>query len=337
MDYDNPQFVAAVKKIASAPLEAIASALHAIANGLHQQNTAIKEAANSYHENQRSPRLRTELYVPPADRYKKEANDARKSIVGIPKVFLEIFGFMVLVAYTTFAAFQWAEMRKSTAASAEASKNAAAALAENTRQFDMMFGEVQAQTTAQGLSAHAANNAVQAAERNIKAAEDSFRDDQRAWIGLEKFDVLQFDSKLPFKVQFIIRNTGKTPALHAKFGHAFCIYARRPEPPYDIIFPAIKGPCGDYEFQEVGAIPPSAEYHLTGDEGPPLYPDPKKKWGEIMNDFQLIRMHLKVVYMYGRITYRDVSDRPHQTDFCIYMSDPLTNTLFFCDHGNEMD
>lgn len=44
MDYDSPQFIAAVKKIANVPLEAIADALRVIGNELQQQNATIKES-----------------------------------------------------------------------------------------------------------------------------------------------------------------------------------------------------------------------------------------------------------------------------------------------------
>lgn len=165
MDYDNPQFVAAVKKIANVPLEAVVDALRVIGNELQQQNATIKEATNSHNERQHSPSLRAELHVPPADRYKKEADDARKSIIGIPKMFLEIFGFIVLVAYTTVAAFQWGEMRKATKASADAAETAVIALDENKWQFRNSLNELRKQTQAQRDSATASLVAADTARK----------------------------------------------------------------------------------------------------------------------------------------------------------------------------
>jgi len=82
MDYDNPQFIVAVRKIASAPLTAIAEALRAIADGLHQQNAAIEERTRTYQDAQYAKRrVVTELQTPQAEKYKKETNTAKESFI----------------------------------------------------------------------------------------------------------------------------------------------------------------------------------------------------------------------------------------------------------------
>lgn len=174
MDYDNPQFIAAVKKSANVPLAAIADALHAIADGLQQQNAAIKEATSASKQGQHTPSFRTELHVPQSDRYKKEASDARKSIVEFWKIYLEIIGIMVVIAYTTVASFQWWEMGKATKASTDAAQIAADALDENKRQFGKMFGEIQKQTGAQLTSARAAGSAAKTAQDTLHVSERAY-------------------------------------------------------------------------------------------------------------------------------------------------------------------
>jgi hypothetical protein len=82
MDYDNPQFIAAVKKVASAPLAAITDALHAIANGLQQQNDAIKEQTRTNQNAQYTQRrVITELKSPQAEKYRQETNTAKEAFI----------------------------------------------------------------------------------------------------------------------------------------------------------------------------------------------------------------------------------------------------------------
>ena len=180
MDYDNPQFTAAVKRITNAPLEAIAAALHAIADGLQEQNAAVKEQARAYQDAQHAQRRVTaELKVPQSEKYKQETNTTKESFIKWGTLYIEVVGIIVVVAYTTVAAFQLNEMRKSTKASSEASRTAALALAENTRQFDMMFGEIQAQTFAQITAGNAAKEALIASNR--------------AWLEIELAPPWRFD------------------------------------------------------------------------------------------------------------------------------------------------
>jgi len=161
MDYDNPQFIAAVKKIASAPLAAIAAALHAIANGLQHQNEAIKEQTRANQDAQYTQRrVITELKAPQAEKYKQETDTAKESFIKWGTLYAEALGIIVVIAYTTVAAFQWREMRKATKASTDAANTAALALAENTRQFNVTFGEIQAQTSATQKAANAAQQSL---------------------------------------------------------------------------------------------------------------------------------------------------------------------------------
>jgi hypothetical protein len=84
----------------------------------------------------------------------------------------------VVVAYTTLAALQLREMSRATKASSEASHTAASALAENTRQFNITFGEMQAQTTATQKAANAAKDQAVASKDAAATALAA----ERGWI-----------------------------------------------------------------------------------------------------------------------------------------------------------
>jgi hypothetical protein len=237
MDYDNPQFTAAVKRITNAPLEAIAAALHAIADGLQEQNAAVKEQARAYQDAQHAQRRVTaELKVPQSEKYKQETNTTKESFIKWGTLYIEVVGIIVVVAYTTVAAFQLNEMRKSTKASSEASRTAALALAENTRQFDMMFGEIQAQTFAQITAGNAAKEALIASNR--------------AWLEIELAPPWRFDitNKHPatgnellkqvtdLSFPLTVTSIGKTPAKKIEIHNVLEVLRKNQAPSLDYEF-----------------------------------------------------------------------------------------------------
>jgi hypothetical protein len=59
----------------------------------------------------------------------------------------------------------------------------------------------------------ATEQSVQLAERNIKATQEQFRLDQRAWLNLREPKFMELPNSQKFRqIYFIIKNTGKTPA-----------------------------------------------------------------------------------------------------------------------------
>lgn len=322
MDYDSPEFIAAVKKIASAPLTAIADALRAIADGLQQQNAAIKKASDSYQENQHSPSLRAELYVPPSDRYKQEANATRQSIAGVPTIFLEIFGFIVLIAYTTFAAFQWREMRKATKASAEASETAIVALDENKWQFRQTLKEIERQTKAQQDAADAA-----------KSSADSAVADQRPYVVVKVPGVLTggLVENTALTSTVTIANVGRTPATYS-YDIVRLVHFPPPQfPPPGTLWLVPQKNFIDAEFNGIEAVeqrdrsvltPLSGEDDIApgGDYNSKTLPVFLRKTD--IDDITTRDGWGGALFLFGLITYSDKDKHPYRTEFCWYTAGP---------------
>lgn len=143
--------------------------------------------------------------------------------------------------------------------------------------------------------------------------------DERAWIGIGAFRVIQFD-KDGFKVDIEMRNSGKTPALDvsesAKYGWNFSL----DNGPQEVWFMSLPGNPAE-------AIPPGGSHinHLIvgADSLAPGYDSIKSKAYRI--------------YVFGRIKYTDISRHVNGvTDFCFFMSDPDKHDLSFCRNHNDM-
>ena len=62
------------------------------------------------------------------------------------------------------------------------------------------------------------------ARKSIQAAQDAFRDDQRAWVGVSKASLIQFEAGKPIKIDVLVLNTGKTPARKAHMATGFSLW-----------------------------------------------------------------------------------------------------------------
>lgn len=154
---------------------------------------------------------------------------------------------------------------------------------------------------------------------SIKATQDSMRLDQRAWVGIGTFEVAQFDDK---KVRINIENvnSGKTPALSRSDG-----FNIRWDPQVR------KGPAREMmdklTFSAAEAMPPQGHHTMHIElnwKDPGLY--------------QLVKDKSTFISVFGEIRYEDVFGHVvHRTDFCIWLVDPETKELGFCETGNNMN
>ena len=67
--------------------------------------------------------------------------------------------------------------------------------------------------------------AAKNAKDSIQKTQDSFRADQRAWVGLGEYRIEQFSAKDPFKLAIPFVNSGKSPAV---FTEKSILYAISP-------------------------------------------------------------------------------------------------------------
>jgi hypothetical protein len=169
-------------------------------------------------------------------------------------------------------------------------------------------------------SIKAANAGVRTTQASVKNAQAAFREDQRAWVGIGEFGLVEFDeSKL--KVQIGFSNSGKTPALNVRKASRFRLYsyvAEGPEP----------ADLTRFEFTPGSAIPPQGKYILhVGD-------DEKKT---VLAHYASIKNGASFLFEFGEIQYNDISGRSHTTRYCVYLADSNAKQLAFCQRFNEMD
>jgi hypothetical protein len=166
-------------------------------------------------------------------------------------------------------------------------------------------------------SAAASQTAANTAERNIKNAQDSFRSEQRAWLGLQEFRLSTYE---PGKIVIAMNvvNSGKSPAREVYFGDQ--IFTRNQSlnglEPNMLIHDWVLGP----------AIPPQGKFGLS-------IVIPK----DTVAQFQNTVTPRKYLYVVGDFIY-DLSDGTKAvTHYCFELSadsDPKTVTL--CIPHNDM-
>ena len=169
-----------------------------------------------------------------------------------------------------------------------------------------------------------AKSALDASNRNSKAALDATIDqnrlDQRPWIGIGPARVSRFDEKKPITVEIQISNSGKTPALNIaqwsryKYGSGL-----ERGPLLTDTIPA--------EWHHVGSTPPQGNQLLH------LYL-PWDVW--VANLTRLTTKQGRLLF-FGEIAYDDVGGAHHRTQFCVFMADPESRELPICDSWGDMN
>jgi hypothetical protein len=171
-------------------------------------------------------------------------------------------------------------------------------------------------------AANAMQDSVDTTERNsrtaTKNAQEVFRDDQRAWIGLASFSILVFNNKDPFKMEIRFVNSGKTPAVFCKEGIG-----------YDVSEKLLMGTPSTYSplLEDVGTVAPQGAYIIpaTNPVIPQYFDSLTKDW-------------TRLLYFWGEFQYQDVyrKGQIHTTKFCL-LYDFNNKQMAFCPHGNSMD
>jgi hypothetical protein len=175
-------------------------------------------------------------------------------------------------------------------------------------------------------TANANQTAVGLAEQNIKATQEQFRRDQRAWVGdidntpppftdgIRKVFIKEGEGLPPISI--IIMNSGKTPARKIKGKQIRNFFpANRPFTPDDVPPPR----------QSISVLQPGATARIT------YQPKDKPLDQEIIN---LLRNGDLIYYIYGEITYEDVFGKAHKTTYCKFIDKDLSS-LINCNTYND--
>jgi hypothetical protein len=121
----------------------------------------------------------------------------------------------------------------------------------------------------------------------------------------------------PIILGTIITNSGKSPALKVRT----LINAR--DLPSGVKF---SPDYGKYPNPAITVIQPNMQLSLSTNPMPSL----------TASDIDIFRSGKRIVYLFGKITYEDVFERPHSTTFCMSLA-PSLDTFVSCETYNEAD
>ncbi len=276
MDFLTQQFIVTAKKIRDdlrsllAKFDVLHEDVSNLSNFLqNNQCHAIREDHNPDEENQdnRVRVVRAELSTPVAIGVETKAKE-RYPIFGLLKTAFEIVGIAAAIGYAFIAYQQWKEMRATT---------------------------------------NAAFRQVEIGRESLAEARESFRVDERAWVGIGE------PIKTPFKLGsqpyfgFFIVNTGKTPALNVWHVIKAKSYPKG-EPFKPVYDPFSKNPSLTPMF-------PGAKHSTITTTTHPIY----------QTDLDHLGSGSDILYVYGIITYMDIFKVRHETHFCEYLLPNLSD------------
>lgn len=188
MEYDNPQFIAAIKKIVSRMFEQSGQA----------QSSNVQDDSENEHQRMEPRIVRAELATPVPISIKNEPQDRHPNWQRA-KTIAEILGIAAAIYYGYIATRQWKEMisarhqnERAVIAAQRAADTAASALQENKRQFKDTLTEIQKQTKAQKDAAGASLIAAQTAEKQRELMQQQIDMTLRqaaAHLGIQDFTV----------------------------------------------------------------------------------------------------------------------------------------------------
>lgn len=142
--------------------------------------------------------------------------------------------------------------------------------------------------------------------------------DQRAWLGVVSGTELSIQENNPVMFQFVVTNSGKSPALAstkimAKSFRGSEFVPEYPPSPEDLP-----------HYGGVGLVMPGMQIPLTTQRTNPV----------TREAIEELRTGHMVLYIYGEITYKDIFNQPHYTHFCVFVH-PTLDRVSFCKTYND--
>jgi len=155
------------------------------------------------------------------------------------------------------------------------------------------------------------------AKRAVDVAEETFRLDQRAWLGVKEM-TFRGDVKpgSPLFAAIQVENSGKTPALEVGIMHTLTFA----EPSKDrlTVLPKVGN------FGKI-SIAPGAMYIAI------------QMFSTRLTASEIEKLNTTKPYVFGRISYKDIFFREHETWFCSFYGRDFFPALHFCETLNNMD
>lgn len=181
------------------------------------------------------------------------------------------------------------------------------------------------QVTELRKSAKESNRLAIATEKTAQAAKDgiitnrnAIHLENRAWLGVTNESVVQFNPGQPIKVDVVLINSGKTPASQVTEGM---------DVQELIMIPNTLLSFGLNGLKPTASIPPQGTHILHFISNDKLDGVTKAK----------IEEKTLILVIRGMIQYEDFDKTQRSSSICMFMSDPATKQLSFCETGNDMD
>ncbi len=163
--------------------------------------------------------------------------------------------------------------------------------------------------------ADSTEKAAEAAKSGTETNRNALVLENRPWLGVTEETVTQLEAGKEIKAQITLFNSGKTPA--SQVIEAASVAALPSIPTVPILF----------GLKPTAAIPPQASHILR-------FTSHAKLSGIEMG--KITDKSILLVFR-GVIQYEDFNRVQRHTNVCMFMSDPATKQLTFCENGNDMD
>jgi hypothetical protein len=166
-------------------------------------------------------------------------------------------------------------------------------------------------------SANAAKSAAAAAEASLKRTEAAFHIEQRpyVWVRTFKLDQRELFPERASSVTVYIKNAGRSPAVHLSTGQ-------------DIDRHCLVGTDAARLFDggEIAILPVQLEGAVLTSDEEQYFPV----------SCPVRSSPTDVVLVYGVMTYSDLFNEPHRTDYCARIVPP-NDVIEWCRHNNKVE
>lgn len=235
-----------------------------------------------------------------------------------------------------FICLQWWEMRKGGTDTHDLAVAAEQQAARTKDLADRMKEQADSTRTIADqaiIQARANQKLAQNATDTLANDREAFREEQRAWMGVESAAGRPLIASAPWAVQMAFFNSGRTPARDLQIAVMYKIS----------IVPLSGPPARDIKalrFHRVESVAPQGHYYLNmgtspGAEGASAF---ATRSGKILvAEYPFIKSGRLFLYYYGILKYDDGFGNRKWTQFCILLANPQTGEVGFCDHFNDLN
>ncbi|MGO8720313.1 MAG: hypothetical protein ACLQMO_14030 [Acidobacteriaceae bacterium] len=182
-------------------------------------------------------------------------------------------------------------------------------------QLESQVAELRKSAQESNRLAIATEETAQAAKNGIITNRNAIQLENRAWLGVSNQGVVQLETGKRIKADITLVNSGKTPASHVSEGMDIEAFSMIPST--SIVF----------GLQPTAPIPPQGAHIVHFISNAKLDGVTKAK----------IEGKMLILVLRGTVQYVDFNKIQRTTSICMFMSDPATKQLSFCETGNDMD